>query len=88
MPQLKVIIQDHTGAKKTQVELPDNVPMRRLLPALVTKMNLPTMQGGNQIAYALDHKRTGQRLGNDDTLAGKGVQQDDILQLLPSPTAG
>ena len=88
MAQMKVIIQDHTGAKKTPVELPDDVPMRRLTPALVTKMSLPTTQGGQPLTYGLDHKRTGRRLRDDDTLRGAGVQPDDILQLMPTVTAG
>lgn len=88
MAQIKVIVQDHTGAKKTPVELPDDVPMRRLIPALVTKMSLPTTQGGQPLTYALDHKRTGKRLRDEDTLQDGGVQPDDVLQLLPAVTAG
>lgn len=88
MPQMRVIIQDHTGSKKTPVELPDDVPMKRLIPALVTKMNLPTQQAGQPLAYALDHKRTGKRLRDDDTLKAAEVQTEDILQLMPTATAG
>lgn len=88
MAQVRVIISDHTGAKKTSVELPDDVPMRRLIPALVTKMSLPTTQGANQIVYKLDHKKSGRRLGDDDTLRSVGVAQDDVLTMLPEVTAG
>ena len=45
MASVKVIIYDPTGSKKTPVELPGDVPMRRLIPALVSKMGLPTSQG-------------------------------------------
>jgi len=72
----------------TPVELPDDVPMRRLIPALVTKMSLPTLQAGNAIVYKLDHKSSGRRLGDDDTLVSAGVRQDDILTLLPEVTVG
>ncbi len=88
MAQVRVIVADHTGAKKTPVELPDDVPMRRLIPALVTKMSLPTTQGANQIVYKLDHKKSGRRLGDDDTLRSAGIAQDDILTMLPEVTAG
>lgn len=88
MAQLKVIIQDHTGSKKTPVELPDDVPMKRLLPALVTKMGLPTQQSGQPLTYRLDHKRSGKRLGDDDTLSSAGVQAEDVLILIPTVTAG
>ncbi|HUW12459.1 MAG TPA: EsaB/YukD family protein [Anaerolineae bacterium] len=88
MAQMKVIIQDQVGAKKTPVELPDDAPMSGLLRALVTKMNLPTMRGGQPITYVLDHKRSGRRLRDEDTLKGAGVQADDVLALLPQVTAG
>lgn len=88
MGQIKVVIQDHTGVKKTPVELPADVPMRRLIPALVTKMGLPITQGGQPISYALDHKRTGKRLRDEDTMESAGVWDDDVLQLLPMVTAG
>lgn len=88
MAQMKVVVRDHTGSKKTPVELPDDVPMQRLIPALVTKMSLPTSQGGQPLTYALDHVRTGKRLRDEDTLQSAGVQPDDILTLLPQITAG
>jgi len=88
MASVKVIIYDPTGSKKTPVELPADVPMRRLIPALVSKMGLPTNQGGNPITYRLDHRDSGRRLGDDDTLSGATVKEDDILSLFPEVTAG
>jgi ubiquitin-protein ligase len=88
MAQIKIIIRDHTGAKKTPVELPDNVPMRQLIPALVSKMSLPTTQGGQPLTYEMDNTRSGRRLRADDTLQSAGVMLDDILVLLPTATAG
>jgi hypothetical protein len=88
MAQIKVIIKDITGSKKTPVELPDDVQLRRLVPALVTKMSLPTSQGGAPLVYGLDHQRSGKRLRDEDTLSSAGVQADDILTLIPQPTAG
>ena len=88
MASIKVIIYDPTGSKKTPVELPGNVPMKRLIPALVSKMGLPTSQGGNPITYRLDHRDSGKRLGDDMSLDDADVQQDDILSLFPEVTAG
>lgn len=88
MASIKTIIYDPTGSKKTPVELPGNVPMKRLIPALVSKMGLPTSQGGNPITYRLDHRDSGKRLGDDMSLEDAGVQQDDILSLFPEVTAG
>ena len=88
MASVKVIIYDPTGSKKTPVELPADVPMSRLIPALVTKMGLPTNQGGNPITYRLDHRDSGRRLGDNDSLSSVGVKTDDILSLFPEVTAG
>jgi len=88
MAQIEVTIMDQTGAKITSVELPDNVPMKRLVPLLVTKMNLPTSQGGQHISYYMDHKRTGNQLGENDTLRSRGIRKWDIMVLGPSVVAG
>lgn len=88
MASTTVIVYDATGSKKTPVELPADVPMRRLIPALVTKMGLPTSQGGNPITYRLDHRESGKRLSDDMSLNDAGVKQDDILSLFPEVTAG
>ncbi|RIK15438.1 MAG: hypothetical protein DCC51_14690 [Anaerolineae bacterium] len=88
MASTKVIIYDPTGSKKTPVELPDDVPMRRLIPALVSKMGLPTTQGANPITYRLDHRSSGKRLGDEESLRDAGVKEDDILSLFPEVTAG
>ena len=88
MANIKVIIYDPTGSKKTPVELPGDVPMRRLIPALVSKMGLPTTQGANPITYRLDHRASGKRLGDDDTLEDANVSEEDILSLFPEVTAG
>ena len=45
MASIKVIIYDPTGSKKTPVELPNDVPMRRLIPALVSKWDYPPVKG-------------------------------------------
>jgi hypothetical protein len=86
MASIKVIIYDPTGSKKTPVELPADVPMRRLIPALVSKMGLPTNQGANPITYRLDHRASGKRLSptEDDLSPGRGdagVQEDDIKNI-------
>jgi hypothetical protein len=88
MASVRVVIQDHTHSKKTTVELPDEVTMHRLLPALAARMQLPLQQAGNPIVYRLDHRRTGRRLDDEDTLRSADVHPDDLLTLLPEVTAG
>lgn len=88
MATVRIVISDHTRSKKTTVELPDDVSMRRLLPALATRMQLPLQQAGNPIIYRLDNRRTGQRLDDEDTLRSVDVAADDEFTLLPEVTAG
>jgi hypothetical protein len=88
MAQIRVSILDHTGGKKTVVELPDDVPMNQLIPALVGSMNLPVHQGGNPISYRLDMPESGERLEDEATLAEAGVEAGAILSLFPEVTAG
>jgi|SRR5579864_69360 hypothetical protein len=88
MARVRVVIQDHLQSKKTLVELPDDVPMGRLLPALASRMQLPLQQGGNPVLYRLDHRRTGRRLDDHQTLRSAEVIADDLLMLLPEVTAG
>lgn len=88
MASVRVVIQDHTRSKKTLVELPDNVTMQKLLPALTDRMQLPAQQNGNPILYRLDHHRSGRRLDDEETLQQAGVVADDVFTLLPEVTAG
>lgn len=87
MAQIRVFILDHTGGTKTEVELPDDVPILRLLPALVDSMGMPQIHGGTAVKYRLDHKAS-ERLGEDLTLASAGIRPGDTLSLLPEVTAG
>lgn len=81
--KLKVIVTDQAGGKTVTAELPADVEMSRLLPALVTKMSLPT-----NVQYGIQHKQSGRQLQPADTLNGVGVKDGDTLRLLPNVTAG
>ena len=88
MSTIRIAILDHTGGKKTLAEVPDDVPMNQLIPALVTSMNLPVHQGGNPISYRLDNPEREERLADDETLAEAGIQSGAVLSLFPEVTAG
>ena len=88
MAQIRISILNQTGGTKTVVEVPDDVPMNQLLPALVTSLQLPFIQGGNPISYRLDNTETGVRIADEATLCEAGVQAGTVLSLLPEVTAG
>lgn len=88
MPRVRIALMDHLRGTKTQVEVPDNVPMNRLIPALVAKLGLPTEQGGQPVTYRLDNRDTGERIADQHTLAEGRVQNGSVLALFPEVTAG
>ena len=88
MAQIRISIMDQTGGTKTTVEVPDDVPMNQLIPALVTSLNFPVRQAGNVISYRLDNIDSGQRLADDVTLADAGIESGTVFSLSPEVTAG
>lgn len=88
MAKVRVALVDHLRSTKTQVEVPDNVPMNRLIPALVSRLGLPTDQDGQPVTYRLDNRDTGERIGDEQTLAEAGVRDGTILALFPEIIAG
>ena len=88
MNRIQIALMDHLRGTKTQVEVPNDVPMNRLIPALVRRLGLPTEQDGQPVTYRLDNRDTGQRIGDEETLAQAGVQAQTVLTLLPEVTAG
>ena len=88
MARVRIALMDHLRGTKTQVDVPDNIPMNRLIPALVTQMGLPADQNGQPVTYRLDNRATGERIGDNQTLAEAGIQDDGVLALFPEVTAG
>ncbi len=89
MGQIEIELMDHTGSKRKRARLPDDAPVNRLLSALITKMNLPaTDPSGQPMSYHLDHKQSGKRLRDEDTLNDAGVRPGDVLRIAAEITAG
>ena len=89
MGKLEVEIVDHTASRRKRAELPDSVEVGKLVQALVTKMNLPTTDpSGQPVSYHLDHKQSGKRLREDQTLKAAGVSNGDVLRIFPRIEAG
>jgi len=85
----KVTFLDQTGSKSVQAVIADGVTVRRILPNIITKMNLPiTGPDGQPVSYSLDHKEAGRRLREDHTLPLAGVREGDHLIVYPEIVAG
>lgn len=85
----KVTFLDQTGAKSVEAVVSDTVTVRKILPSIITKMNLPVIgPDGQPMSYSLDHKEGGRRLQEDQTLVGASVSDGDHLIVYPEIVAG
>ena len=76
------------GGTRT-AEVPDDVPVKELVPELTTSLQLPTTgPDGRPISYRLDSKALGRELHDEETLSVAGVPQDDRLMITADITAG
>jgi hypothetical protein len=89
MGAIVVDIMDETGNRREPVELPDDVPVGRIVVKLVEKLDLPSRDatGNRLLIYKLHHSGAGQ-LRDEDTLAGAGVRHRDLLRLYGEMIAG
>ena len=86
---IQVTFLDQTGAKSVKAVIAFSVPVSRILPNIITKMNLPTTSpDGQPMSYSLDHKEGGRRLIESQTLIEAGVQNGDHLIVYPEVVAG
>jgi hypothetical protein len=77
-----------SGGSRT-AEVPDDVPVKELIPELATSLQLPTTgPDGRPINYRLDSKALGRELQETETLASAKVPTDDRLMITADITAG
>lgn len=86
---IQVTFLDQTGARSVRAIIAYSTPVSRILPNIVTKMNLPvTGPDGQPMSYALDHKEGGRRLVESQTLVEANVRPGDHLIVYPEVVAG
>jgi hypothetical protein len=85
----RVTFLDQTGAKSVEAVIADNVNVAKIMPNIITKMNLPVMgPDGQPMSYSLDHKEGGKRLTENQTLPVANVKDGDHLIVFPEIVAG
>ncbi len=88
MADLSVTIVLPAGGARA-AEVPDDVPIRELLPELVSALALPTTgPDGRPVGYRLDSKALGRELREGETLSGAKVPEHDRLMITADVTAG
>jgi proteasome lid subunit RPN8/RPN11/uncharacterized ubiquitin-like protein YukD len=84
---LNIHLEDHTGNTTKQAKLSDSATVARLIPALVTALELPiTDPSGRPVVYRLSHNS--RQLQDDESLVAAGVQNGDTITIVPEMTAG
>lgn len=86
--EVSVTIVLPSGGSRT-AEVPNDVPVKELIPELVSSLQLPTTgPDGRPISYRLDSKALGRELKEDETLASANVPESDRLMMTTDVTAG
>lgn len=86
---VQVTFLDQTGAKSVKAVIALTVPVSRIIPNIITRMQLPaTSPDGQPMSYALDHKEGGRRLLENWTMVEAGVRNGDHLIVYPEVVAG
>jgi uncharacterized ubiquitin-like protein YukD len=89
MASITVLLTDATGSKEQEASVPDDAPAIRLIARLIQVLGLPVNGPDQQpLAYKFHHRASGRQLRDEDTLAGVGVRDGDILRLVAEITAG
>ena len=91
MTTIRVAIVSSMQTEKRTVEVPDDVEIRRLIPALVSRMGFPSLdQRGQAIEYDLKAIKGNELvdLNRQDTFATAGIVAGDLLELIPEMKAG
>ena len=88
MADIPVTLVLTAGGTRT-AEVPDDVPVKELLPELVSLLELPTTgPDGRPMSYRVDSKALGRELQEEETLAAAQVPAEDRLMLTADVTAG
>ena len=84
-----VTFLDQTGAKSVEAVVSQTVTVARIIPSIITKMNLPVIgPDGQPMSYSLDHKEGGKRLNEHRTLVQSMVEDGHHLIVYPEIVAG
>jgi uncharacterized ubiquitin-like protein YukD len=89
MGYISVEVTDLTGSKKKTVEVPDDIPVNRIIALLVDRLSMPRMgQDGTLMSYKFHHQASKKQLLDEQTLSDAGVKDGDVLRLIADLIAG
>ena len=86
---MNLTVLDATGNKTEQVSVPETAAAGRVVGKLVELLQLPAVgPDGQPLSYKFHHKQSGRQINDNETLAGAGVRENDVLRLVAEITAG
>lgn len=89
MAEIDIIITDATGARRNDVQVPNDAPTGRIIARLVEVLNLPLVApDGQPMSYKFHHVESSRQLRDDMSLEQSGVERGATLRLVPEITAG
>jgi len=71
MAEIKIRLRDSVTEKQVEVELPDDVAVKNLLPEITRELGVK-----ESIQHRLTNKTQGFEYNEDDTLASRGTKPD------------
>ena len=78
MSMLTVQVWDATGNKRQHIEMPDDVPVNRILTVLLEKMHFPQYApDGQLLSYKFHHRASGKQLLDQQCLKDVGVRENE-----------
>jgi len=87
--RVEVEIIDESGSKRRRAVLPARAEVGELMGTLVSRLSLPLFDASGQpLTYYLDHKQSGARILEKDSLAGVEVKDGDLLRISAEILAG
>ena len=87
--RVEVEIIDESGSRRRRAVLPASAEVGEIMGTLVSRLSLPLFDASGQpLTYHLDHKQTGTRLLEKDSLAFAGVKDGDLLRISAEILAG
>lgn len=86
---INLIILDITGNEKGIVEVPDDIPVNRIIAVLTEKLSMPKYSNDGQlISYKFHHKETHMQLLDNQTFNDANVSNNDSLIIQAEIIAG
>lgn len=89
LTEIDVFVTDATGARRNEVQVPNDAACARIIAKLVEVLNLPLVApDGQPMSYKFHHLESSRQLRDDMTLEQAGVTSGSTLRLVPEITAG